>query len=85
MEAMHAMLTEVGFNIKIKMMETAGWLNFLSRPYAEDRGPALQQSQHDNNNGDAVFSMFNKYACKGAQPPLVTHKLIAGLKRQLLL
>jgi peptide/nickel transport system substrate-binding protein len=67
MEAMHAMLTEVGFNIKIKMMETAGWLNFLSRPYAEDRGPALQQSQHDNNNGDAVFSMFNKYACKGAQ------------------
>jgi len=67
MEAIHAMLTEVGFNIKIKMMETAGWLNFLSRPYAEDRGPALQQSQHDNNNGDAVFSMFNKYACKGAQ------------------
>ena len=55
MEAMHAMLTEVGFNIKIKMMETAGWLNFLSRPYAEDRGPAIQQSQHDNNNGDAVF------------------------------
>ena len=27
----------------------------------------MQQSQHDNNNGDAVFSMFNKYACKGAQ------------------
>ena len=28
MEAMHAMLTEAGFNLKIKMMETAGWLNF---------------------------------------------------------
>ena len=80
MEAMHAMLTEVGFNIKIKMMETAGWLNFLSRPYAEDRGPALQQSQHDNNNGDAVFSMFNKYACKGAQSTTCDSQIDAWIK-----
>jgi peptide/nickel transport system substrate-binding protein len=80
MEAMHAMLTEAGFNIKIKMMETAGWLNFLSRPYAEDRGPMLLQGQHDNNNGDAVFSMYNKYACKGAQSTTCDAKVDAGIK-----
>jgi peptide/nickel transport system substrate-binding protein len=80
MEAMHAMLTEAGFNLKIKMMETAGWLNFLSRPYAEDRGPTLVQGQHDNNNGDAVFSMYNKYACKGAQSTTCDSKVEAGIK-----
>ena len=74
MEAMHAMLTEVGFNIKIKMMETAGWLNFLSRPYAEDRGPALQQSQHDNNNGDAVFSCLINMHVKVLNLQLVINK-----------
>ena len=80
MEAMHAMLTEAGFNLKIKMMETAGWLNFLSRPYAEDRGPTLVQAQHDNNNGDAVFSMYNKYACKGAQSTTCDSKVEAGIE-----
>jgi peptide/nickel transport system substrate-binding protein len=80
MEAMHAMLTEAGFNIKIKMMETAGWLNFLSRPYAEDRGPTLLQGQHDNNNGDAVFSMYNKYACKGAQSTTCDSKVDSGIE-----
>ena len=80
MEAMHAMLTEAGFNLKIKMMETAGWLNFLSRPYAEDRGPTLVQGQHDNNNGDAVFSMYNKYACEGAQSTTCDSKVEAGIK-----
>ena len=80
MEAMHAMLSEAGFNLKIKMMETAGWLNFLSRPYAEDRGPTLVQGQHDNNNGDAVFSMYNKYACEGAQSTTCDSKIDAGIK-----
>lgn len=80
MEAMHAMLSEAGFNLKIKMMETAGWLNFLSRPYAEDRGPTLVQGQHDNNNGDAVFSMYNKYACEGAQSTTCDSQVEAGIK-----
>ena len=58
MEAMHSMLSAVGFNVKIKMMETSNWLDILSKPYAQDRGPILIQAQHDNNNGDAVFSMI---------------------------
>jgi len=67
MEAIHAMLSEAGFNVKLKMVEVASWVDSYTRPFAADRGPVLQQGQHDNNSGDAVFSVFFKYACKGPQ------------------
>ena len=67
MEAMLAMLSDVGFNVKLKMIEVSQWVDILTKPYAEDRGPVLLQAQHDNNNGDAVFTVFFKYACDGPQ------------------
>lgn len=67
MEAMMAMMQAAGFKVKLRMLEVGEWLNILTKPYAENRGPVLLQAQHDNNNGDAVFSVFNKFACKGAQ------------------
>ncbi|MCH9673678.1 MAG: peptide ABC transporter substrate-binding protein [Gammaproteobacteria bacterium] len=67
LEAIQAMLQGVGFNVKLKMIEVAEWVDMLTKPYAEDRPPTLQQSQHDNNNGDAVFTVFNKYHSEGAQ------------------
>ena len=70
LEAMLAMYQGIGFNVKLKMLEVAEWVDFLTKPYAEDRGPIVQQSQHDNNNGDAVFTVFNKYHSKGAQSTL---------------
>jgi peptide/nickel transport system substrate-binding protein len=75
MEAMHAMLEGVGFNVKLKMLEVAEWVNILSKPYAADRPPVLLQSQHDNNNGDAVFTVFNKYHSDGANSTLSDKKL----------
>jgi len=70
MEAMLAMLQGVGFNVKLQMLEVAEWVDILTKPYAEDRGAVVQQSQHDNNNGDAVFTAFNKYHSEGAQSTL---------------
>ncbi len=67
MEALHAMLSEAGFNVKLQMVEVSQWVDTFTRPYAEDRGPVLQQGQHDNNSGDPVFSVFFKYACEGPQ------------------
>ncbi len=67
MEAMQAMYQGVGLNVKLKMLEVAEWVDILTKPYAEDRGPVVQQSQHDNNNGDAVFTVYNKYHSDGAQ------------------
>ena len=80
MEAMQMMLSEVGFNVKLKMMETSQWLDFLSKPYAEDRGPILIQAQHDNNNGDAVFSMIFKYHCSGAQSTTCDKAIDEGIE-----
>jgi peptide/nickel transport system substrate-binding protein len=75
MEATMAMLQAAGFKVKLRMLEVAEWLDILTKPYAEDRGPVLLQEQHDNNNGDAVFSVFNKFACKGAQSVTCDEKL----------
>jgi peptide/nickel transport system substrate-binding protein len=81
MEAMMAMLQAAGFKVKLRMLEVAEWLDILTKPYAEDRGPVLLQAQHDNNNGDPVFSVFNKYACKGAQATTCDPKLDALIEK----
>ncbi len=47
------------------MLEVAQWVDILTKPYAEDRPPVLQQSQHDNNNGDAVFTCSTSTIHKG--------------------
>jgi len=61
------MYSDAGLNVKLQMVEVAEWVDILTKPYAEDRGPVVQQSQHDNNNGDAVFTVYNKYHSEGAQ------------------
>jgi peptide/nickel transport system substrate-binding protein len=75
MEAMMAMFQAVGLNVKLRMLEVGSWLKYLSKPYDENRGPILLQAQHDNNNGDAVFSIFNKFACDGRQSSICDKKL----------
>jgi len=70
MEAIMAMYQGIGLNVELKMIEVAEWVDLLTKPYAEDRPPIIQQSQHDNNNGDAVFTVFNKYHSDGGQSVL---------------
>lgn len=67
LQALEAMYEAVGFNITLKMTEAAEWYDLLFKPYAEDRAPNLFQDQHDNNNGDAVFTIFVKYHSEGGQ------------------
>ena len=67
MEAIYAMLTDVGFNMKLQMVEKRQWVESYSKPYDEDRGPVLHQGQHDNNKGDPVFTVYFKYGCDGPQ------------------
>ncbi len=74
-EAVMAMLKDVGFNVKLNMLEVAEWVDTYTKPYAEDREPQLVQAQHDNNNGDAVFTVFFKYHSDGAQSVLSDPKL----------
>ncbi|MBT3361242.1 MAG: peptide ABC transporter substrate-binding protein [Rhodospirillales bacterium] len=81
MEAMHAMLSEAGLNVKLKMVEVSQWVDIFTKPFAQDRGPVLQQGQHDNNNGDPVFSVFFKYGCEGPQSTTCDKQVDAGITK----
>lgn len=67
LQALQAMYEAVGFNVKLKMTEAAEWYDLLFKPYAANRQPNLFQEQHDNNNGDAVFTIYVKYHSNGGQ------------------
>ena len=80
-EATMAMLRDVGFNVKLSMLEVGEWVDTYTKPYAEDRPPQLVQTQHDNNNGDAVFTVFFKYHSDGAQSVLSNPELDALIEK----
>lgn len=67
LQAMAQMWNAVGFNIKVEMMEKSQWLALVNRPYPPERHAMLIQEQHDNGNGDAVFTMPFKYRTGGQQ------------------
>ena len=67
MEGFQQMLKAVGLNIKLTMYDRAQWLELLNRPHDENRKANLLQGQHDNNFGDAVFTVPTRYKCEGAQ------------------
>lgn len=75
MEALTSMWTEAGFNAKLQMVEVAEWNGYYTKPFPENRGPMIVGAQHDNANGDPVFSMFGKYASEGAQSGVADPKL----------
>ncbi len=75
MEALTAMWQDAGFNVNLQMVETAEWNEYYSKPFVTGKGPIIVEAQHDNANGDPVFSMFFKYACDGAQSGVCDTKL----------
>jgi len=77
MEALLAMYQDVGFNMKLEMVEVAEWLERYAKPFPENRGPELIEAQHDNANGDPVFSMYFKYHSEGQQSGLTDPKVDA--------
>ncbi|MCT7373992.1 ABC transporter substrate-binding protein [Chelativorans salis] len=66
-EALTQMLSEVGFNASLRMVEVAEHEQYYSKPYPESEGTRLILAQHDNSRGDPVFSMFFKYHSEGTQ------------------
>jgi peptide/nickel transport system substrate-binding protein len=66
MEAMMAMLNDVGLNVSLQMYEVGAWNEFFVKPYPEDRGVTLTEQMHDNAKGDPVFTAFVKHHSEGA-------------------
>lgn len=77
MEALLAMYEDVGFNMNLKMVEVGEWLERYAKPFPEDRGPEIIEAQHDNANGDPVFSMYFKYHSEGQQSGLTDSNIDA--------
>jgi peptide/nickel transport system substrate-binding protein len=74
-EAILAMYTAVGLNVKLRMLEVSLWVTHNTHPNKGEltpeadaklkgRTPVLLGHMHDNNVGDPVFSMTPKYGCK---------------------
>lgn len=72
-EAIQSMLSEVGFNIRLQMVEVAEHEQYYSKPYVQDQ-PVLVGAQHDNSRGDPVFSAYFKYHSEGRQSGIVDEK-----------
>lgn len=66
MEAMMAMWQDVGLNVKLTMLDVNDWLRYLQKPFPEGRGPNLLQMMHDNNKGDAAFTIPIFYTSVGS-------------------
>lgn len=67
LEATQQMWQAIGLNVKVEMMESAEWLKLVNKPYPADRTAMMIQEMHDNNNGDAAFTMYFRYHSKGQQ------------------
>lgn len=66
MEAMTAMWQEAGLNVKLTMLDVNDWLRYLQKPFPEGRGPNMLQQMHDNNKGDAAFTIPIFYTSAGS-------------------
>ncbi len=65
MEAMMTMWQAVGLNVKLTMLDVADWLRYLQKPFPAERGANLLQMMHDNNKGDAAFTIPIFYRTSG--------------------
>ncbi|AJD44066.1 ABC transporter substrate-binding protein [Rhizobium sp. SEMIA 4085] len=75
LEAIQAMLADAGFNARLEMLETSPWLKRLLKPWDKERQPSILQTQIDNTEGDAVFTLPNRFTTDGNQSTIADPKL----------
>ncbi|YCI06779.1 ABC transporter substrate-binding protein (plasmid) [Ensifer sp. D2-11] len=75
LEAVQAMLADAGFNARLEMLETSPWLKRLLKPWEKERQPSILQTQIDNTEGDAVFTLPNRFTSDGNQSTIADAKL----------
>lgn len=79
MEAMMVMWQAAGLNVSLQMLDVADWVRYLQKPFPEERGPNLLQRMHDNNKGDAAFSIPVYYHSEGQYSTLSNDALDAEI------
>lgn len=63
--ALMAMYKAIGLNVTMRIVESPEWFDILNKPFADGRPPVLLEEQHDNDKGDAFFTVRTKYHSKG--------------------
>jgi peptide/nickel transport system substrate-binding protein len=66
-EVLQSEFAEIGLNVKIEMMDTAGQLQYQLRPFPENTGPYVLMIMHGNQAGDAAFTMDQYMLSNGPQ------------------
>jgi peptide/nickel transport system substrate-binding protein len=65
MESVMTMYKDIGFNVKLRMLETGVIKPYERTPPPPNVGPYILQRQHDNSFGDAGFTFPFQYQCNG--------------------
>ncbi len=71
----------VGLNTRLQMIETGQWVPMVTKPFAPDRPVALFPEMHDNNFGDAAFSIPARFHADGAQAEVNIPELTAMIDK----
>jgi peptide/nickel transport system substrate-binding protein len=79
LEALMTMYKTVGLNVKMKIVERGQYSTFQNKPYPP--GLYIIERMHDNNKGDAAFSLFYHYHCDGNVSPVCDKTLDDLIKR----
>ncbi|WP_242639896.1 ABC transporter substrate-binding protein [Mycolicibacterium sp. S2-37] len=66
-EVLQSEFSEIGLNVKIEMMDTAGQLQYQLRPFPDGAGPYLLMIMHGNQAGDAAFTLDQYMLSDGPQ------------------
>ncbi|BBY19215.1 peptide ABC transporter substrate-binding protein [Mycolicibacterium litorale] len=66
-EVLQSEFSDIGLNVKIEMMDTAGQLQYQLRPFPANTGPYLLMIMHGNQAGDAAFTMDQYMLSDGPQ------------------
>jgi peptide/nickel transport system substrate-binding protein len=79
-EVLQSEFAEIGLNVKIEMMDTAGQLQYQLRPFPANTGPYLLMIQHGNQAGDAAFTMDQYMLSDGPQSAYGTPEFDAKIR-----
>ncbi|WGF88578.1 ABC transporter substrate-binding protein [Marinivivus vitaminiproducens] len=63
--AMVQMLNAVGLNVRLQMLEVQEFFEFYFKPFDPSQPVHFLMESHDNNSGDAGFTLLGKYHSKG--------------------
>jgi peptide/nickel transport system substrate-binding protein len=78
-EALMSMYRAVGLNITLRIFELGRQKKYEDRPFPP--GPYITVKMHDNNKGDAGFTVYYNYHCKGVASSMCDKEVDALIEK----